>query len=117
MATGGWGWSRQPPRSRAGSKRSAATIAVSQATADHARALDQFACQLCNQTARQPMSTPCAHIFCKPCLFQRVSRSCARRIARLRLRLERGVGCLIRSLAPSLEGGPRRNWAADGMHS
>jgi zinc finger of C3HC4-type, RING len=34
----------------------------------HETALRQFQCRVCNQTLREPVSTPCDHNFCKSCL-------------------------------------------------
>ncbi len=35
------------------------------------RALREFTCSLCKLILRDPMSTPCGHHFCKPCLEKR----------------------------------------------
>ena len=35
---------------------------------EHEKALREFQCKLCSKTLNQPLSTPCGHHFCKPCL-------------------------------------------------
>ncbi len=35
------------------------------------RALREFTCALCKGVLRDPLSTPCGHHFCKPCLEER----------------------------------------------
>lgn len=35
---------------------------------DHERALKEFQCKLCSSVLQQPISTPCGHHFCKPCI-------------------------------------------------
>ncbi len=37
---------------------------------DHERALKEFQCKLCSGVLQQPISTPCGHHFCKPCIEQ-----------------------------------------------
>ena len=35
---------------------------------EHVRALREFTCTLCKGVLVEPLSTPCGHHFCKPCL-------------------------------------------------
>ncbi len=36
---------------------------------EHERALREFTCVLCKGILQEPLSTPCGHHFCKPCLL------------------------------------------------
>lgn len=36
---------------------------------EHERAMREFTCTLCKGILAQPLSTPCGHHFCKPCLL------------------------------------------------
>lgn len=62
-----WGWSRSPPVSQktgggggTGKKRSKVS--------EEEKALKESSCGVCKNVLLQPVSTPCGHHFCKPCL-------------------------------------------------
>ena len=38
---------------------------------EHERALREFVCRLCKGVLTEPLSTPCGHHFCKPCLAKK----------------------------------------------
>ena len=38
---------------------------------EHERALRDFTCKLCKCVLTEPLSTPCGHHFCKPCLTKK----------------------------------------------
>jgi E3 ubiquitin-protein ligase UHRF1 len=69
-----WGWTRPPPDSRklggegtgGGSPKR-----LRRAAGEAERALREFKCRLCARTLTDPLSTPCGHNFCKPCLTAR----------------------------------------------
>ena len=42
---------------------------------EHEKALKEFQCKLCSGVLKQPLSTPCGHHFCKPCV-ERVFKVC-----------------------------------------
>lgn len=43
---------------------------------EHERALREFTCTLCKGILNQPLSTPCGHHFCKPCLLGKFQVQC-----------------------------------------
>lgn len=66
---GVWGWVNPPPSSRkteengTGHKQgSRKSLTIGQ------RLLKEFGCGLCKKVLKMPLSTPCGHNFCKPCL-------------------------------------------------
>ena len=62
-----WGWAKpQPPSQKTGerSKVSAAKRRVTEAE----KALREMTCSLCKQVMTHPVTTPCDHSFCRPCL-------------------------------------------------
>ncbi|XXG80984.1 hypothetical protein AAC387_Pa09g1722 [Persea americana] len=72
----GWKWTKPPPVSRKQvntvdpEERKRARVAIRQ-TQNHSvryRLLKEFSCQLCHKVMSFPLTTPCAHNFCKPCL-------------------------------------------------
>eukprot|EP00899_Mesostigma_viride_P009318 jgi/Mesvir1/18388/Mv14270-RA.3 len=85
-AEGKWGWTRAPPVSRdngggggGGVSKKRAVVSLQQ------KLLKEFSCPLCKKTLTNPVSTPCGHSFCQPCLtmqFQGVAdtreRGCGR---------------------------------------
>lgn len=66
-ASGQWGWVKPPPESaklNGGSKQSTQRKRASEAE----RALREMVCLLCKQVMVEPVTTPCDHSFCRPCL-------------------------------------------------
>jgi E3 ubiquitin-protein ligase UHRF1 len=67
-AEGRWKWMKSPPVSRMAldpeerkkNKRAKNTM--------KARLLKEFSCQICREVLSLPVTTPCAHNFCKACL-------------------------------------------------
>jgi E3 ubiquitin-protein ligase UHRF1 len=61
-----WGWAKPPPPSqKTGISKS--TVAKKRVT-EAERALREMTCSLCKQVMTQPVTTPCDHSFCRPCL-------------------------------------------------
>lgn len=67
-----WGWSRSPPASCRAGEREGAPKAQRRKVSSQEKALTEFQCRLCGKLAQQPVSTPCSHVFCKPCLDAKV---------------------------------------------
>jgi E3 ubiquitin-protein ligase UHRF1 len=66
-----WGWTRPAPESRklGGEGTGGGDPGRLRKKAGEAeRALREFKCRLCAQTLADPLTTPCGHAFCKPCL-------------------------------------------------
>ncbi|KAL0920149.1 hypothetical protein M5K25_009263 [Dendrobium thyrsiflorum] len=71
----GWGWTKSPPTSRkimasgnideknSGRKRRLKNTSVKD------RLLKEFKCEICSKVMTFPLTTPCAHNFCKKCLL------------------------------------------------
>ncbi|KAG6547454.1 hypothetical protein Mapa_010902 [Marchantia paleacea] len=83
-----WGWTRDPPESRmsTSTKRPSRTftgcnVVLSAALRkNHSKniqkkLLREFGCVLCHKVMQQPLSTPCAHNFCKSCLLAKFAGS------------------------------------------
>ncbi|KAG7588395.1 RING-type zinc-finger LisH dimerization motif [Arabidopsis suecica] len=77
---GRWRWMKPPPASRKAVNnvkdpeerkflRKAMTSARSNTM--RARLLKEFKCQICQQVMTNPVTTPCAHNFCKACLVSK----------------------------------------------
>lgn len=62
-----WGWSKPQPPSQKTGERSKAS-AVKKRVTEAEKALREMACSLCKQVMTQPVTTPCDHSFCRPCL-------------------------------------------------
>lgn len=62
-----WGWAKTPPESLK-LKGGSGTMSAKKRASEHERALREMVCGLCKQVMVQPVTTPCDHSFCKPCL-------------------------------------------------
>ncbi|XP_021909457.1 E3 ubiquitin-protein ligase ORTHRUS 2-like [Carica papaya] len=73
---GRWKWKIPPPMSRKSvntanaedRKRARKVIRQAQNTTIRERLLKEFSCQICRGVMNLPITTPCAHNFCKSCL-------------------------------------------------
>ncbi|KAG2706409.1 hypothetical protein I3760_05G102900 [Carya illinoinensis] len=73
---GCWMWKRPPPCSRKrvnngqleDGKRSRKVIQRAQNLSVKAKLLKEFSCHICRKVMTFPLTTPCAHNFCKACL-------------------------------------------------
>ncbi|KAH9327422.1 hypothetical protein KI387_007600, partial [Taxus chinensis] len=68
-----WGWTRDPPASRKLGSRQVSDGSRSkdrpkQFLTIKQKLLKEFSCSLCKNVMNLPMSTPCGHSFCKPCI-------------------------------------------------
>lgn len=64
-----WGWTRAPPVSqKQGGTGTSEGKPLRRKASEHEKALKEFKCKLCHEVLSQPLSTPCGHNFCKPCL-------------------------------------------------
>ncbi|XP_028787017.1 E3 ubiquitin-protein ligase ORTHRUS 2-like [Neltuma alba] len=71
-----WKWKKPPPRSQrpvknmnpGEGKRSRRETRKTQNMSIGERLLKEFGCPICNQVMVSPVTTPCAHNFCKSCL-------------------------------------------------
>eukprot|EP01018_Ginkgo_biloba_P017439 Gb_06456 [translate_table: standard] len=69
---GVWGWTRDPPLSRRldsedGKERREGRKQVKFLTIKQ-KLLKEFSCSICKKVLTLPLSTPCGHNFCNPCL-------------------------------------------------
>ncbi|ONK78060.1 uncharacterized protein A4U43_C02F13810 [Asparagus officinalis] len=72
----GWMWMKPPPESKkrvrsldpGELKKARKAIKLAQKTSIRERLLKEFSCAICHQVMTSPVSTPCGHSFCKPCL-------------------------------------------------
>jgi E3 ubiquitin-protein ligase UHRF1 len=64
---GMWGWAKPQPESQKliGASRSTGT---KKRVSEAERALREMTCGLCKEVMVQPVTTPCDHSFCRPCL-------------------------------------------------
>ncbi|XP_026658537.1 E3 ubiquitin-protein ligase ORTHRUS 2-like isoform X2 [Phoenix dactylifera] len=72
----GWRWTRPPPQSKrcassgkSEKKRGRKANKHSQSTSVRERLLKEFSCLICGKVMSLPLTTPCAHNFCKQCLL------------------------------------------------
>ncbi|KAH7578503.1 hypothetical protein JRO89_XS01G0390100 [Xanthoceras sorbifolium] len=78
-AVGLWKWIKPPPvskivahnRSSDGKKRSRGAMAQGKTVRE--KLLKEFSCLICKQVLTNPVTTPCAHNFCKSCLEEAFS--------------------------------------------
>ncbi|XP_077212110.1 E3 ubiquitin-protein ligase ORTHRUS 2-like [Tasmannia lanceolata] len=72
----GWKWAKPPPMSRKqvntgnpeDRKRARKAIKQAQNISVRDKLLKEFSCLICRKVMTLPLTTPCAHNFCKPCL-------------------------------------------------
>ncbi|CAK9199255.1 unnamed protein product [Sphagnum troendelagicum] len=65
---GEWGWMREAPPSRKTGKGSSESVQKRKQLSMQQRLLKEFGCGVCRKVLQQPLSMPCGHNFCKPCL-------------------------------------------------
>ncbi|KAI9113791.1 hypothetical protein K1719_015042 [Acacia pycnantha] len=63
-----WKWMKPPPRSRMPVQGSRRGIRKTQNMSSRERLLKEFGCLICKQVMASPVTTPCAHNFCKSCV-------------------------------------------------
>ncbi|ESQ46580.1 hypothetical protein EUTSA_v10000084mg [Eutrema salsugineum] len=71
-----WTWMKPPPASRKAvnvldpeeKKRMRTAIKAAHSNTVREKLLKEFSCQICKQVMSLPVTTPCAHNFCKACL-------------------------------------------------
>lgn len=63
-----WGWARAPPVSQKTGGGATGTKGARKKVSEQEKALREFACGICKNVPTEPVSTPCGHNFCKPCL-------------------------------------------------
>ena len=64
---GMWGWAKPQPPSQKTGERSKVSVARKRVT-EAEKALREMTCSMCKQVMTQPVTTPCDHSFCRPCL-------------------------------------------------
>ncbi|CAA7045878.1 unnamed protein product [Microthlaspi erraticum] len=71
---GRWKWMKPPPASQKAlnaldpNERKSVRKARSSTQTVREKLLKEFSCQICRQVMSLPVTTPCAHNFCKPCI-------------------------------------------------
>lgn len=66
---GEWGWTKDPPNSqRNASGGGAGSSKPRKKLSEHEKALREMSCGVCKGVLCEPVSAPCGHSFCKPCL-------------------------------------------------
>lgn len=64
-----WGWTRPPPESqRSSNSASVDGKPVRKRASEQEKALREMTCGICKNVLVRPVSAPCSHAFCKPCL-------------------------------------------------
>lgn len=64
-----WEWTKPPPESRSsGQTTGGQTTGKRKKTTEQERALREMVCGICKKVLQSPVSAPCSHAFCKPCL-------------------------------------------------
>lgn len=61
-----WGWTRSPPESQRNGANG--TVKGRKKVSEHEKALKEMLCGVCKEILKHPVSAPCGHNFCKPCL-------------------------------------------------
>ena len=62
-----WGWAKPQPPSQKTGERSKSSVAKKRVT-EAEKALREMTCAMCKRVMTQPVTTPCDHSFCRPCL-------------------------------------------------
>ena len=65
--SGQWGWAKTPPESQK-LKNGSRKMSAKKRASEHERALREMTCGICKRIMVYPVTTPCDHSFCKPCL-------------------------------------------------
>lgn len=65
-----WGWLKTPPESQK-LKATSGKCGSRKRASEKERALREMTCGLCKEVMVQPVTTPCDHSFCKPCLLKK----------------------------------------------
>ncbi|KAL0024465.1 hypothetical protein WJX77_007093 [Trebouxia sp. C0004] len=63
-----WGWARPPPVSQKSGGEPDTPKKLRKKASEQERALREFMCKLCSGVLSEPVSAPCGHHFCRPCL-------------------------------------------------
>lgn len=63
-----WGWAKLPPESQAATPGNSPAKAARKKITEQERALRDMKCGICKNVLRLPVTAPCTHSFCKPCL-------------------------------------------------
>ncbi|KAL3132357.1 hypothetical protein ABBQ32_008933 [Trebouxia sp. C0010 RCD-2024] len=63
-----WGWARPPPVSQKSGGDPDTPKKLRKKATEQERALREFMCKLCSGALQEPVSAPCGHHFCRPCL-------------------------------------------------
>ncbi|KAL0054420.1 hypothetical protein WJX82_008650 [Trebouxia sp. C0006] len=63
-----WGWARPPPVSQKSGGEPDTPKKLRKKASEQERALREFKCKLCSGVLSEPVSAPCGHHFCRPCL-------------------------------------------------
>ncbi|EFN57966.1 hypothetical protein CHLNCDRAFT_20354 [Chlorella variabilis] len=63
-----WGWARDPPISQKTAGGASGKQGARKKVSEQEKALREFACGICKNVPTEPVSTPCGHNFCMPCL-------------------------------------------------
>ena len=66
-----WGWTKAPPLSQRSGTGSGSGTSSRKKVSEHEKALKDMMCGLCKGLLTQPVSAPCRHAFCKPCLDEK----------------------------------------------
>lgn len=67
-----WEWAKPPPESQSnGQSTSGQSTGKRKKRTEQERALLEMVCGICKNVLQSPVSAPCSHAFCKPCLDKR----------------------------------------------
>ncbi|XP_057519006.1 E3 ubiquitin-protein ligase ORTHRUS 2-like [Amaranthus tricolor] len=65
---GCWKWKKPLPPSKWSKEKGTGTSTARSKKSSKAKILKEFSCQLCHKVLTLPITTPCAHNYCKACL-------------------------------------------------
>ncbi|XP_010414802.1 PREDICTED: E3 ubiquitin-protein ligase ORTHRUS 2-like [Camelina sativa] len=65
---GRWRWMKPPPASKLQVNKERKSLRTANSNTVRGKLLKEFSCLICRQVMTLPVTTPCAHNFCKPCL-------------------------------------------------